>query len=253
MALWPVPEAAADRLALAYGYPFAIPEESYLFRKGGPVPLPAGLSLRQLIDSGRHAVLAVGSNQSPEQLQRKFASQPGPQEIPVTRVWLDGFDVVYATHITRYGSIPGNLHPAPGCRVRLSVTWLDAAQLALMHETELAGESYVYARLDGLSLDHFDGSRAERIDAYVSRHGATNAEGKPLALAAIRAERRSRSALDQRAALARLQRLAGDDGSLDEFLLAAIDDPQRRGELTRLMRRDALPFSWPHFTLLAGR
>src|SRR5690606_28940504 len=121
--VWPVPEGRSERLALARGYPFEIPDHCLLFEDG---------VCRSLDDPAPHladrtAVLAVGSNQSPAQLARKFAHLKGTV-IPVTRAWLDGFDVAYATHVTRYGSIPGNLHPCPGARVRLSVTWLDDAQ-----------------------------------------------------------------------------------------------------------------------------
>src|SRR3546814_12837230 len=72
--------------------------------------------------------------------------------MPGPRAWLADFDVVYATHITRDGSIPGNLFPTPGARVRLSVTWLDAEQLAAMHATEIAGEHYVFGRLGAVEL-----------------------------------------------------------------------------------------------------
>ena len=106
-----------------------------------------------------------GAMQSPEQLARKFAHLPGTV-IPMTRVWLDDFDVVYATHVTRYGSIPGNLHACPGAQVRLSITWLDDAQLQVMHATEIQGENYCYARLDGVRI------AIEKVgDAFEERAG----------------------------------------------------------------------------------
>ena len=182
------------RLALARAYPFAFPDHSLLFEDGRTRPLadPAPHL------AGRTAVLAVGSNQSPEQLARKFAHLPG-SVIPLTRVWLDDFDVVYATHVTRYGSIPGNLHACPGARVRLSVTWLDEAQLAVMHATEIAGENYVFARLDGVKLAVDGGMDLESVHAYVSLHGSLSHDGAPVGLAAIRTERRPHAALSQEA------------------------------------------------------
>lgn len=56
------------------------------------------------------AVLAIGSNGSPEQLARKFQQSrfPGRVLIPVVRAVLEDFDVVYAPLIAAYGSCPGN-------------------------------------------------------------------------------------------------------------------------------------------------
>jgi hypothetical protein len=105
--LWPVPTGRAERLALARAYPFAIPEGSYLL-DGGAIRPPASLDGVDLAQ--RVPVLAVGSNQAQDHLRRKFAQMASPLRLPVTRAWLDDFDVVYATHVTRYGSIPGNLH-----------------------------------------------------------------------------------------------------------------------------------------------
>jgi hypothetical protein len=244
--LWAVPDGRAERLALARAYPFAIPDHSLLFEDGGFRPLDDP----EPHLAGRTAVLAVGSNQSPEQLARKFAHVAGTV-IPVTRVWLDDFDVVYATHVTRYGSIPGNLHACPGARVRLSITWLDDAQLAVMHATEIAGENYCYARLDGVRIAIDGGTTLESVHAYVSRHGCLNHGGAAAGLAAIRAENRPHGALGQAEALALLAARAGHDGDLDDFIHEGIAEPELRAARTALMRRDALKFHWPLLTVVA--
>jgi hypothetical protein len=243
--LWAVPDGRAERLALARAYPFAIPDHSLLFEAGGFGPLDDP----EPHLAGRTAVLAVGSNQSPEQLARKFAHAPGTV-IPVTRVWLDDFDVVYATHVTRYGSIPGNLHPAPRTRVRLSITWLDDAQLAVMHATEIAGENYCYARLDGVRIAIDGGTILESVHAYVSRHGCLNHGGAAIGLAAIRAESRPHGALGQAEALALLAVRAGHAGDLDDFIHEGVAEPELRAARTALMRSDALPFHWPLLTVV---
>ncbi len=243
---WPVPEDRDARLALARGYPFAVPDHSLLFEGGRHRPLddPAPHL------AGRTAVLAVGSNQSPEQLARKYAHAPETR-IPVTRVWLDDFDVVYATHVTRYGSIPGNLHPAPGARVRLSLTWLDDDQLRVMHATEISGENYVFARLDGVALAVDGGMALDSIHAYVSLHGSLSREGAPVGLAAIRTENRPHGALSQDQALALLAARTGHEGELDDFIHEGVADPAARARRTALLRRDALRFDWPTLTVVA--
>lgn len=246
MTLWAVPEGRAARLALARAYPFTFPDHSLLFEGGVARPLddPAPHL------AGRIAVLAVGSNQSPEQLARKYAHLPGTV-IPLTRIWLDDFDVVYATHVTRYGSIPGNLHPAPGARVRLSITWLDDDQLGVMHATEIAGENYVFARLDGVRIAVDGGMRLDSVHAYVSLHGSLAHQGAAVGLAAIRAENRPHAAFTQDEALALLAARAGHQGELDDFIHEGIAEPVVRDARTALLRRDALKFGWPMLTVVA--
>lgn len=243
--LWAVPRDRAERLALATSYPFAIPEDSYLYLDGAARPLPGDADLR-----GRTPVLAVGSNQSPDQLARKFAHMPGPVRVPVTRCRLEGFDVVYATHITRYGAIPGNLHPAPGARVRLSVTWLDPEQLEVMHETELTGENYVFGRLEGAALRLENGQGLAEVLAYVSLNGALNCDGRPAGLAALAAEGRPHPAIAQTEALALLHARAGGAIPLEEMIIAAIEHPAERRRLTGIMRRDAIRADWKSLTIL---
>lgn len=238
MTLWAVPKDRASRLALAHSYPFDIPEESYLFRNGLAEPLPDSPDLR-----GRTPVLAIGSNQSPSQLARKFAHAPGT-EIPVTRAWLDDFDVCYATHVTRYGAIPGNLHASPGTRVRLSITWLTEDQLRVMHATEIVGEAYVYARLRSASLTLADGTRIDSALAYISPHGAMRVDGAPLALSALMAENRRFLAATQAEALAALYRRCGFMGAIEDFVLGAIVDPAERTARTGLLRSDPVRCDW---------
>jgi len=244
--LWPVPSGRAERLALAFAYPFAIPEGSYLFLDGAVLPLPEDEDFR-----GRTPVLAVGSNQSPEQLARKFAHMKRPVRCPVTRCRLADFDVVHATHVTRYGAIPGNLHPAPGAAVRLSITWLDPEQLAVVHETELAGENYVFGRLEGARARLESGATLPELFAYVSLEGALNVGGQPLGLAALAAEGRPHPAASVREALAHLHARAGDHPTVEDMVIAAIDRPEERRRLTALLRRDALKTDWKNLTVLA--
>jgi hypothetical protein len=250
VAAWPLPEDRATRLALATGYPFAIPDHSYLFENGVARPWPAEVDYRD-----RLPVLAIGSNQSPEQLARKFGPRHGSHRIPVTRVWLADHDVVFATHVTRYGAIPANLHRVPGMRVRLAVTWLDPAQLEAMHRTEIGGGNYHYARLDGirLDLDHSGPGGIRRLDsvsAYLSPHGAMTRDGQPIGLAALEVEGRPYPAATVAEALDHLRRHAKDERSLEDFILTAMEDEAIRRRLTALIRETALPTAYERVMIL---
>jgi hypothetical protein len=246
--LWRLPEGRAERLALSRSYPFAIPEGSYLLEDGTVHPRD-GFDTAEL--RGRTPVLAVGSNQSPEHLRRKFVHMPPPVRVPVTRAWLDDFDIVYGTRITRYASLPANLHHAPGTRVRLSVTWLDEPQLTTMHVTEVPTENYVLARLSGMRLAIEGGTVLDRCLAYVSLPGNLRADGRPVGLAAMRAEGRAHPSMDQPAMLVALHARIGSTLPLDDFLIELIEQPERRHALNALLLNDALPFTWPRLEVVA--
>ena len=59
-----------NQLVQAKTYPYPIPSESFIFANGRPVTYGPKHALPDLSD--RTPVLAVGSNQSPEELARKF-------------------------------------------------------------------------------------------------------------------------------------------------------------------------------------
>ncbi|MEC9185370.1 MAG: hypothetical protein VX930_13935, partial [Pseudomonadota bacterium] len=138
----------ASRLARARGYPYPYPGRSYVWQSGDVTDFDLGLT------EGRTAVLAVGSNRAPSRLDQKYI---GKYEvpIPVQHARLKDFDIVYAAHLTRYGSVPAMLQRAPGTTVELAVTWLDDEQLEIMHATE---GGYYYAEIEGVDLTYDDGT-----------------------------------------------------------------------------------------------
>ncbi|MFQ5765155.1 MAG: hypothetical protein ACE5GT_09510, partial [Rhodospirillales bacterium] len=138
-----------DTFHRAISYPFGIPARSYIVDGGLHVELGFSAPMPNL--SGRRPVLAVGSNQSPEQLIRKFKDS-GLGPIPVIRARLADFDIVYSSHVAAYGSIPAMLRHSPGTRVTLFVNWLTPAQETLMHATETATANYDFGKLDGIEL-----------------------------------------------------------------------------------------------------
>lgn len=243
---WQLPEAAAERLCLAKGYPFEAPARSYLFRPAGPAPIEAADF------AGRVPVVGHGSNRAPAHLARKFGHLAGRHaEIPVTFAWLADYDVVYSAHVTQYGAIASNLQHTPGCRVRIALTWLDAAQLQRMHETE---GSYGYGRLAGVRLEVEDGPAAALAEAYMylSDHGCLALDGERTGLAAVPAEARPRRALAQEAVLARVRDRLAPQAELDAFILAAIGDQALRRARTAALAAHALPNDVPHFRPEAG-
>lgn len=239
---WPLPSDEAGRLALAKGYPFEAPARSYLYRHGSIAAIEAADF------SGRVPVIAHGSNRAPQQLERKFGRLSGADaEIPVTFGWLERHDVVYSAHVTQYGAIASNLRQVSGCRVRLAVTWLNAAQLERMHETE--GRNYRYGRLSGIVLTVEAGPDAalEEAFVYLGNHGDLHDGGHPLGLAAVDAEGRPHRSAAQHEVLTlvRDRHRAGYD--LDRHILETIADAALRGAIIQALRAGALPTHLPSF------
>ncbi|MFQ5784759.1 MAG: hypothetical protein ACE5H8_08035 [Alphaproteobacteria bacterium] len=263
-------------LARAKGYPYAAPPYSYLFVngaahelvEGGGDPLSEGALridgavvpvARVLHDlgirgtpgiDGRIAVLAHGSNAAPETMARKFAGFGKDAVIPVIRGRLAGFDVVYATHFSSYGSIPSTLAVSPGAEADIAVTFLTPRQLALMHRTELSALNYVYGRLDGLSLVFAELGARDAAHVYLTRHGHLGIDGAPFALAAIRARGRRFRALGKVAVLALARDHLAPGTDLDAFILETVADADLRRTRSEALRRCARPFDFAGFTPL---
>ncbi len=239
-----VPPGAAARLTRAAAYPFAIPAESVLFREGRAEPLDPGDLDR--LTRGRVPVIACGSNQSPDQLARKYDGVEAAVTIPVVRAWLTDFDAVYSAHITTYGSVAATLQHRPGTTVALSVLWLTEDQLARMHTTEAPGENYVYSRLDRLHL-RLDGGRVLATAwAYTSLHGCLVDGGEMAALAAMPARGRTLPARHQPDMLRRIHGRLAPAMEFDDFILENIADRRARRRRIDALRADAAPFAWPH-------
>lgn len=231
------PFAPADRsarLALARGYPYPAPAGSYVWIDGQVAPFDPALA------AGRTAVLALGSNRSPQQLSRKYAGWPAGTAIAAERVTVADADIVYSAHLTRYGSLPALLARSDGVVVDAVVLWLDAAQLARMHETE-GVENYAFAALPPGRVRGGDGRSLDGVHAYLGRRGAFAPDGHPIALAAIAARRRVWPALDQPAALDLARRIAAPDRPLDDFIDEAATRPAERRRHTEALGRVAQP------------
>lgn len=223
------------RIPHAKAYPFPIPDASFLYDNGVTRPVDPA----RMIRDGRTPVLAAGSNQSPEQIHRKFGELPGDVLVPSQRGRLQDFDVVYAAHLASYGSVPATFQASPGTAVTVFVQWLDAPQLARMHETE---GSYSYDCLGGIRVD-LDGGHGELTEAfaYSAKAGCLNRSGSPASLAEISAEGRRFPEFTQSEMLTHLRDQLSPGEDLDSFILAHVTDQDTRRSRAVSMGADALP------------
>ena len=233
-------ESMAARLARARDYPYFVPDRSYTWR-GGQRDATALAAFDPALAEGRTPVLAVGSNQSPQQLVRKYGD--GDHAIPVQRATLHDFDVVYASHISIYGAVPAMLQHAPGVAVILFVTWLDDRQLAIMHRTE---GNYHFAEIADIRLALEDGGgERDRVFLYVARLGHLMRDGGATGLRAVAAQGRRNGASTTADMLRHVQDRLGVAGDHDAFVLRLIEDESYRRECIERLSEGAVPFDYP--------
>ncbi|HEY9164065.1 MAG TPA: hypothetical protein VIN57_05600 [Magnetovibrio sp.] len=230
----------------AKAYPFLIPEDSYVIEPDGWFPLTCAPQL-----AGRHAVIASGSNASPERLRAKFGEHRHLLEagIPVLRAQLHDFDAVYSAHIANYGSIPATLAHAPGTVLDVFVTWLTDAQLERMHETEAVGVNYDFVRLSGIHLLCDSGAALTTAHAYLSKRGCLNMGGKPVALTAINAIGRPWQSMTQIQVLDYARNVSAPHEDLDAFIRQHIDCPDTRTSRTQSLSQSALGHGYRSVTV----
>ncbi len=216
----------------ALNYPYAPIEADFLFTSGGIIELEDDSFL-----NNRKAVLAVGSNRSPQQLLRKFGKN---ETIPVTKAKLRNYDVFYSAHIASYGSIPAVLGRSDGTLVDVSVTWLLPHQLERMHETEALGKSYDYGESSSLQLDLGNDRSAESIGCYLGRNGCANFEGSPIALKEVNALDRKFISADQKTILTHFYDLNCESESFEQWLVKIIKDHNFRAQVSEEMASSAI-------------
>jgi len=225
-----------DRLARARGYPYPYPGRSYIWRAGE-------VSDFDLAETeGRTAVLAVGSNRAPIRLDQKFLGNTSAS-VPVQHARLKGFDIVYAAHLTRYGSVPAMLQRALGTTVELAVTWLDDTQLEIMHATE---GGYHYAAIESVDLTYDDGTRADSVHLYVGREGHLVHREQPVALIEIDGDNRPHAARNTAEVLEIVHQRVAPDLPHDDFILRVIDDTEFRRDCSVIIAEDSIPFNYPY-------
>ena len=216
----------------ALNYPYAAIEGDCLFTDGTTIDLEDDSSL---ID--RQAVLAVGSNRSPEQLLRKFGKN---ETIPVTKATLRDYDVFYSAHIASYGSIPAVLGQSDGTLVDVSVTWLLPHQLERMHQTEALGKSYDYGESSSLRIDLGNDRSAKSIGCYLGRNGCANLDGSPIVLKEVNALERKFLSADQKTLLTRVYHMNCENKSFEQWLVKIIKDHDFRAQASEKLASSAI-------------
>jgi hypothetical protein len=222
---------AAELLERATGYPWSRPERSYLLT-GAEIELlddltpPRRQAVLQRFTAGagpaaRRPLLAIGSNAAPSVLTLKFAHFPDAEDRAVLALTghLCDFDVGAAAYTTLYGAMPATLFPSPGTAARTAVLWVTGNQFTQLAWSEV---SYHLGWLETpfeadevvLSLDG--------VLAFVSRFGTFCRDGRPVALAAVPARRRTAAALSQEELLDAAAQLALGPGATAETLVRAI-------------------------------
>ena len=234
-------------LARATGYPYALPHQSFVYHAGKPKSHQRVHDARDFPDvSGRTPVLAVGSNQSPEQLVRKFPD-PDWGQIPTSRVHLTDFDTVYSAHVTSYGSIAATLHPTPGTCVSLYVNWLTEPQLKAMHETELPNENYQYGRLENIKLRTEAGPALSAVNLYMSKRGAYAPTGNIIPLAEVPAQGRVQEAKTQTEILSLARDQLAPELGLEHFIFSAISNSEKRQTYIEALGKTVQKFESLHY------
>jgi hypothetical protein len=201
----------------ALAYPYEPPAGSFVQVGDRTLPMPPG----EIDIKGRRALLAYGANASPEALTRKLGALP-PAPIPVLRVALSGWDVVYSAHITRYGAVPAAVVPSPGTVASVHLVFPDDEQLAAIAATE--GQNYRLERLVDFTAElEIGGEGPREIDAFIGVHGPLLLDGSPVALAAIPASGRAFPELTTPAMIDRVRAAIHPELTLREFVLHHVE------------------------------
>jgi hypothetical protein len=201
----------------ALAYPYDPPAGSFVQVGDRTLPVPP----EEIDVSGRRALLAYGANAAPEALTRKLAHL-APEPIPVLRVSLSGWDVVYSAHVTRYGAVPAAVVPSPGTVASVHLVFPNEEQLAALAATE--GQNYRFEQLADFGAElEIGGEGPREIDAFISVHGPLLLDDSPVALAAIPARDRVFPEMAMPEMLDRVRAAIHPDLSLTEFILHHVE------------------------------
>lgn len=133
--------------------------------------------------SERTLVLAVGSNQTPETIARKYrrSGRDIPVTTPFVRCTVHGLAVGHVAGIAAPGYLPAAPYRAAGERMELVATWFDEEQLAVVDETE---PNYDRLRVstEDFPLTLATGQEPAHFDVYASHWGVIAQEHRPIPL-----------------------------------------------------------------------
>lgn len=209
-------------------YPYAVPARAFA-QLGHQTLSPDDVEIDL---AERTALLAYGSNGSPEVLGRKLALSSDP--VLVEPAWLHDYDVVYSAHISPYGAVPATLQSSPGTTVRVTVLHLTPEQLRLLSATE---PNYEASVLDDVRCELASGAAMTELAVYLSRHGCLLLDGVEVALIAVPASERRFAEMGEPQILERLRATLAPEESIDSFILANVADPTLAQERTARLDR----------------
>jgi hypothetical protein len=250
-------EYGDDALALALGYPWERPAVSYrlsdtavdLLEEMGPAERDEAIAEYSGGAGERLPLLAIGSNGAPDVLRRKFAHFPDPADRAVLALTghLHEFDVGFAAQPALYGSMPATLFPSAGTAVATTLLWVTPEQFTQLAWSEL---SYRLGRLETRFEVEEGGAVFDQVLAFVSRFGAFQVGGEPVALAAVPAEGRRARALTQEQALDAAAVLAlGPEANAEALVRAIFQDlPGLVPSIVETVNPAGLPFASERWT-----
>ena len=131
----------------------------------------------------RTLVLAVGSNQTPWTIARKYRRSGRDLDVttPFVRCTVHGLAVGHVPSSAAPGYLPAAPYRAEGERMELVATWFDEEQLAVVDETE---PNYDRLRLstEDFPLTLATGQEPAHFDVYASVWGVLARERRPIPL-----------------------------------------------------------------------
>jgi hypothetical protein len=221
----------SDVVERAMRYPYAVPARAFA-QLGHRTLSPDDVEIDL---AERTALLAYGSNGSPEVLGRKLALSADP--VLVEPAWLHDYDVVYSAHISPYGAVPATLRRSPGTAARVTVLHLTPEQLRLLSATE---PNYEASTLADVRCDLAGGGTMTELAVYLGRHGCLLVDGAEVALIAVPARDRRFAEMGEPQVLEHLRATLAPGESIDSFILANVADPALAQERSlRLDRGEA--------------
>lgn len=228
-------------ISRALDYPYSSPAYDFVLKKGSVARLQDKSSL-----AGRMPVLAIGSNRSPEQLLRKFSER---DILPVTLIQLCDYDVVYAAHMTSYGSIPAVLTRSPGTVIDIGINWLSRIQLERMHETEAIGVNYNFGIASKLNILSSNEHKIHNVGCYLGIHGCLGLKKNPIALKEINANNRVFTALGQFEILGQIHSSHSKGIPFEVWLKHLIYHNNARRNITATFAQNAIKNILPNFKI----
>jgi len=162
----------------------------------------------------RTLVLAVGSNQTPATIARKYARSGAdiPVTTPSVRCTVENLAVGHVASSAAPGYVPAAPYRAVGERLELVATWFDAEQLAVVDRTE-PNYDRVRLRAEDFPVVLATGERPAYVDVYASHRGVLAREGVPIPL-----RHRQQELFDELLVLTGDQRLRGDAAAICALL-----------------------------------